>query len=475
MLVAALALPAVARADWPIYGHDLSNSRDAGSAGPAASQVPTLKQAWSFNSSTGDFTCTPVVAGGVLVAGNNGGWVYALNAVTGKPLWSKDVGAPINGTAAIDSSAPGGPAVYVPVAELGSPRLLALSLRTGAARWNRVLTAQRGSDVYGSPVFWRGTVYIGTSANNEDNSTARGSIVAIDEATGRVRWQTFMVPPGSDGAAVWSTPAIDPATGRLYAGTGNNYHNPTTDTEDAVIAVDTATGAIVAKYQATSGDSFSLADNPTGPDADFGASPNLMTGADGLPLVGEGQKSGTYWALNRATLQPIWHTSVGPSGPLGGILGSTAYDGRRIYGADTASGDVFALSLGGALDWQSPESGGVHLSPATIANRVLYTVDPRGNLVARDPASGMTLGTFPLGGPSFGGVSAVGRALYVSVGTGPPPEPAPQQDQAGSIIAFGDASASGAPRAAVPTGRTHRRARHRRRRRRHRHRRRHRR
>src|SRR5947209_1389906 len=41
VLVAAIwaALPTIARADWPVYGHDLSNSRNAGSAGPPPSEV----------------------------------------------------------------------------------------------------------------------------------------------------------------------------------------------------------------------------------------------------------------------------------------------------------------------------------------------------------------------------------------------------------------------------------------------------
>jgi hypothetical protein len=78
---------------------------------------------------------------------------------------------------------------------------------------------------------------------------------------------------------------------------------------------------------------------------------------------------------------------------------------------------------------------------------VLYTVDPAGFLTARNPATGTILAKLPLGGPSFGGVSSVGRAIYVAVGTGPPPAPAPQNDGSGSIIAFGDTSRSGAGRA----------------------------
>jgi polyvinyl alcohol dehydrogenase (cytochrome) len=331
--------------------------------------------------------------------------------------------------------------VFVPVAQVGSPRLLALSLKNGATRWDRVLTNQPKSasaDVFGSPVYWEGGVYIGTSGPNNDNSTARGSVVALNEANGRIRWRTFTVPPGADGGAVWSTPAIDTATGHLYVGTGNNYHQPTTPTEDSMMALD-ASGRILGHFQATANDAFST-NNPAGPDFDFGASPNLITATNGEQLVGEGQKSGTYYALDRATMKRAWSATVGPGGPLGGILGSTAYDGTRIYGADTLTGQVFALTRGGSPSWQSPESGIAHLSAATVANGVLYTVDPAGFLTARDPTTGAILAKLALGGPSFGGVSAAGRALYVAVGTGPPPEPAPQRDFPGSIVAFGDTS-----------------------------------
>src|SRR5204863_793960 len=172
------------------------------------------------------------------------------------------------------------------------------------------------------------------------------------------------------------------------------------------------------------------------------ASPNLLTAPNGEPLVGEGQKSGTYWALDRTTMKPVWNRTVGPGGVLGGILGSTAFDGTRIYGADTLDGQVFALSRDGSVEWNSLDSGALHLSPATIAHGVLYTVDPAGFLTARDPVTGAILTKQPLGGPSFGGVSAAGGAIYVAVGTGPPPQPAPQQDGSGAIIAFGDTSAS---------------------------------
>lgn len=447
----ALAQPASAVADWPIFGHDLANARSAGSDGPSAREAASMQRAWQFDSSNGDFTGTPVVSDGVLVAGTNLGSIYALDAATGKLLWSRDVGQEINGSAAIDPNAPGGPTVYVPVAQIGEPRLIALSLSTGAIRWDAVLTRQADSDVFGSPVYWRGTLYIGTSGPGNDQSTARGSVVALDEATGGVRWQTFTVPPGDDGGGVWSTPAIDPATGRLYVGTGNAYHDPAADTTDSMMVMSASTGETLGHFQSTPGDVWELSNPSGGPDYDFGASPNLITGSNGEALVGEGQKSGTYWALDRATMKPVWQTTVGPGSQADGGIGSSAYDGTRVYGSDSASSQVFALGRDGSSQWSSLDGGTLHVSPVAVGNGVLYSATSTGLLVARDTSSGSVLSRLSLGGPTLGGISVVGHAVFVAVGVGPPspilplPTASTQQgDGNGSIVAFGDPTGAAA-------------------------------
>src|SRR5919198_2719528 len=133
VLVAAMlvAAPSAALAgDWPMYGKDLSNSRDGGTDGPSQTAAASLAQAWSFKSTDGDFTGTPVVASSTVVAGSGGGTVFALDAATGALKWSHDFNQPINGSAAI-----AGGRVYVPLATPSSPQLAALNLADGSVLW----------------------------------------------------------------------------------------------------------------------------------------------------------------------------------------------------------------------------------------------------------------------------------------------------------------------------------------------------
>ena len=439
------------KGEWPFYGKDLSNSRDGGPSGPSYNEVPTLAPVWSFGSADGDFTGTPVVGGGKLVAASGGGTVFALDAATGKKLWSKDLNAPINGTAAI-----AGKRVFVPVATPGAPSLAAFDLNNGTPLWRTRIDSQKNSDVFGSPVAWTPkrpqacrrrayakrhrarcrnapTVYMGTSAEfgevNDPNVNVRGSVVAVDAASGRMRWKTFAVPPKHDGGAVWNTPAIDTATGRLYVGTGNAYHKPAATTTDAVLALDARTGRLLGHRQATADDVWNGTEGrANGPDYDFGASLNLVRGGGGRELVGAGQKSGTYWAFDRRTLAPVWSAMTAPGAPsVGGIVGSTASDGRRIYGPGTVGGEIWALDLAGNPAWVSSDGGPLHFSPVSVANGVVYSTDLSTHLTARDSTTGVVLAKLPLGAPSWGGVAIAGGSVFAVTGT---------QGSGGYVVAY---------------------------------------
>jgi polyvinyl alcohol dehydrogenase (cytochrome) len=336
--------------------------------------------------------------------------------VTGKPRWSQQVDAPVNATVAV-----AGGKVFVPVAKVGGPQVVAFDEKTGRQLWKTTIDMQKDADTYGSPAVWKGTVFMGQSAEYGETSdaqvNARGSVVAIDAKKGKIRWKTYTVPPGHDGGAVWTTPAIDTQLGRVYVGTGNAYHAPAADTTDAVLALDPKTGSIAAKFQATPNDVWNGTQNQVGVDYDFGSSPNLFTNGD-QKLLGIGQKAGDYWALDRKTLKLAWHTKTAFGAPsIGGIIGSTATDGQRIYGPDTPGGMLWAIDTTGAVSWVSADGGPLHFNPTSVANGVVYSSDMSGFLTAREAGTGAVLLKVPLGAPAWGGVAIVGDAIFADTGS----------------------------------------------------------
>lgn len=427
----ALGAPASpAAADWPMYGHDVANTRNGGSSGPAPGHVPELRRRWRFVIADGPVTGTPAVHGGRVFAAATGGTVVALDAATGKPLWKHDAGYEVHA-----SLATAGGLVLVPVSHVGAPFVLALDPKTGKQVWKAVVDHQRATDLYGSPVPWHGSVFIGVSSLHAEfyaqEGRPRGSVVALDLATGKRRWKTYTVPKSRDGASVWTTPAIDAKAGRLFVGTGNAYDPPAAPTTDAVLALDVATGTLVASYQATAQDwwnGYQANDPGAGPDADFGASPNLFVDGAGHALVGEAQKPGLYWGLDRRTLAPRWSTRVAPASEREALIGSTAYDGHRIYGPESDGAHVWAIGSNGALAWDRDEAGGTRYASVAVARGVLYGADGAGHLVARRTTDGARIASWPLGARSWGGVAIAGGAVFTVTGT--------TDDNVGSVVAF---------------------------------------
>jgi polyvinyl alcohol dehydrogenase (cytochrome) len=417
-----------ASADWPSYGADLANSRSH-AGGPAPLQVLGLHQLWRVDV-TGDLTGTPVESGGRVFVGNTAGaasQALAIDAASGRVLWRTPVGGPINSSAAVDSGR-----VYFAVATVGSPSLIALDAVSGRLLWRTVLTSQPGSDVYASPTVFDGDVIIGTSALfaelNQGGGGVRGSLLRVSGATGRVAWRTFTVAPGHDGGGVWSTAAVDPATGLAYAGTGNAYTAPADAHTDSILQVDFNNGRIVRFFQATPNDVWNTATAPTGSDFDFGASPNLFQLPDGTRVVGEGQKSGVYWVLRRDTLMPLSSTRVSSGGFLGGILGSTAFGGGAVFGPASEPGEIWSVASTGSIRWLEPSPDAVKFGPTALSNGVVYAASSLGFLQAWDAATGAPLAELPLGAGSFGGVSIATGRLFVNAGN---------TGTSGSVEAFG--------------------------------------
>ena len=496
--------------EWRTFGHDFENTRSQPletSIGPA--EARSLRPAWTFSSldagGDGDFTGTPIVADGCVYVGSNGGWVFAMNADTGELVWATQVpdGGGINSSLGIDNGL-----VFAAVshasrspcdgAECEGPYVIALDQATGAlvweSRWTRpdgmtvdVIDDQPGSDVYSSPVIFEGVMFVGWSGGSAelgdeaDRYAFQGGFVLIDAATGVVLKKTYTIHPPLQpddefaGAGVWSTPAIDTADKVAYVGTANPF-KPQAEHENAnaVIKIDVdktspTFGQIIDSYKGTVDEyiprlselpcyDFPGNDPPYYPqgigscgdiDLDFGASPNMFV-RDGTKFVGAGQKSGVYHAFDAATMgeQDGWTSLVGAPTPVGGVVGSTAFDGESIYGPVTVPGYLWSIGANnGGLRWVAPFSDAVHWGPpATVANGVVYTLDFRGLLWGFDTATGAPATVIPLiSSPgvrppavTWGGVSVARNTVYATVGTS-------VAGGGGYVLAFRQGAGGGGP------------------------------
>ena len=196
----------------------------------------------------------------------------------------------------------------------------ALDAATGRELWSRRLDEHLYARITGSPTLYQDRLYVPVSSMEETAAsqqgyeccTFRGSLNALDVKTGAIVWQTFMVPPaqpagknaagvalwGPSGVGIWSAPTIDVKRGLVYAGTGNTYSAPAQPTADAIVAFDLKSGAIKWIHQLTAGDVFGCragsanCGEKAGPDFDLGTPPMLITLAGGRDVIVVGAEIG---------------------------------------------------------------------------------------------------------------------------------------------------------------------------------------
>ena len=452
--VAGTPVPAQSN-DWPLYGRDTSGAKANAGTGLSVGNVAALAPSWAIDVA-GPVSATPVIAGGVAYIGSYGGGLDAIDLQTGETDWTYQTGAAVPEPnlqiplGIIGSAAVADGAVYVGDA---TATVHAVDVVTGEARWRTTVDTQPNASIWSSPVILDGTLYVGV-ASVAKQVGFRGSVVALDAATGELLWQTYMVPEGSDGAGVFAVPAVDADRGLLYVGTQNAYSASPAPYGNAIsiVALDLATGAVDWAFNAPPNDGRTA---PTD-DVGFSASPNLFAATiNGVPrdLIGEGQKSGVYWALDRATGAVVWQTQVAPSGALGGMEGTSAVAGGVIAVPATdwpeADGPATGLVSGldaatGAVRWTATQTAPA-ASPVGIADGLVFHAGLDGIIHAYDLMDGTELWSFDLGGSASGGVAIAGGVVVVGAAT---PAFAPFIRPGSTVQAF----AIGAPLAATPAG-----------------------
>jgi polyvinyl alcohol dehydrogenase (cytochrome) len=434
---------------WIRWGVDLQNTRfqNAAAAGLTAADLPKLKLKWAFGlGETSAARAQPSIDGRQLFVGSEAGTVYSLDARTGCIYWTFQAEGSVTAAPSIASGS-----LY-----FGDQRAnaYALDASTGKLQWKVHLDDHFAARVTAASLLYKNVLYVPIASFEEvlplspsyECCTFRGSVVALNAATGARIWKTYTIAQapqptkvskskaqlrGPSGASIWSAPTYDEKRDAIYVATGNNYSDPPTETSDAVLALSRKTGEILWSKQLTSKD----ADNSgcsspfktncpdsNGPDFDFGQSPILVSLGDGHRALVIGQKSGMAHGLDPDRQGEIlWQTRVGQGGPLGGsqwgsaadrenmyvavsdlsitgiVLDKTAAEGYRLTVNSKQGGGLFALKLGtGEKVWSAtpPPCGDrarcspAQSAPVTVIPGVVFSGSLDGHLRAYSTATG---------------------------------------------------------------------------------------
>jgi polyvinyl alcohol dehydrogenase (cytochrome) len=277
---------------------------------------------------------TVTVVDGIVYTASASG-IAAIDGDSGKVKW-RQAGTPeasigTSSSPTYDPTDDGG-VLYIDNGANGM--IYALAAKTGDILWKTQVDPNPRTAGYSSPIVSGDRIYVGVSSNEEfgttENATFKGSVVALEKATGKIAWQSPTAGDGENGCAVWSTVALDPTGGAVYAATGNNYTGDPGPGSDSIFAFDMESGKKRWQFQANTGDVFTI-NNPRSPDSDFGANP-VVFDYDGGQYVAAGQKSGGLYVLDRTSGEKLAERQFGNgSSYIGGIFQALAWDGRYLY------------------------------------------------------------------------------------------------------------------------------------------------
>ena len=182
--------------NWYTTGRDYSDTWFSPLKSVNAENVATLGLAWYYDLDTRrGQEATPVVVDGVMYSSSAWSKVQAFEAATGKLLWQFDPHVP--GATAIHVCCDlvnRGVAVWMGRVYVGvlDGRLIALDARTGKPVWSVMTTdPSRPYSITGAPLAAAGRIMIGNSGAEYG---VRGYVSAYDAATGKLAWRFYTVP-----------------------------------------------------------------------------------------------------------------------------------------------------------------------------------------------------------------------------------------------------------------------------------------
>jgi polyvinyl alcohol dehydrogenase (cytochrome) len=398
-LCAARADPvAVGSVQWNGWGRDPFNTRYQPEPAIRAMDVPKLGLKWAFGFQGGTEFGQPTLVDGRLFVTSSSGRIYALDAKSGCTYWTYD--------------APAGSRTAISIGELGQskraaiPRKLkrtlahldvikapsaaffgddtgavyALDAQKGTLLWKSQVDTHPTARIVSSPTMDNDRLYVAVGSNEDNNAanpnysccTFRGSVAALDIASGRVLWKSYTVLEepqpthknsagvqefGPAGAAIVSSPTIDAKRGVLYVGTGRSTTGIELSLTDSIAAFALNDGKLRWVKQLTVPGRTAL--------SAFISSPVMRTLASGNEIILAGQVSGVVYGLDPDHGGEIlWQVKPGADeNGSGGVAWGTAADHRSWFvalsgalaEASNSSGSLWALDpKTGMARWHTP-------------------------------------------------------------------------------------------------------------------------
>ena len=414
-----LAQAAAHPEEWVTHGGTYEEQRFSQLNQINDSNVAQLGLAWSheFDTNRGQ-EATPIVVDGVLYTTTAWSKVYAFDARTGRELWRFDPEVPgERGFSACCDVVNRGVAVYEGKVYFGTldGRLIALDAATGRVLWSKVTVDQsKPYTITGAPRIVHGRVIIG---NGGAEYGVRGYVSAYDAENGNLVWRFYTVPPGpgapADGAAsdpvmerarqtwsgdwsrfggggtVWDAIVYDRDYNQILVGVGNgspwNHRIRSEGRGDnlfvsSVVALDADTGAYKWHYQGTPGETWDFTQTQPIILAE------LTIDGQRRKVMMQAPKNGFFYVIDRSNGRLISAKNFVPQTWTTGVDMAT---GRPVEtpNARFQNGPFLAMpSALGAHNWHpmafSPDTGLVYLPaqevPFAYGNDPHFAVRPGG-------------------------------------------------------------------------------------------------
>jgi quinohemoprotein ethanol dehydrogenase len=380
---------------WLSHGRTYSEQRHSPLTDIDTKNVKDLGVLWSYDLGTSrGIEATPIVHNGIMYVTSTWNIVHALDAKTGKKLWTFNplVDKEQASKACCDVVNRGvalwGESVFTATID---GRLISLNAKTGEKNWDiNTIDKTRSYTITGAPRIINGMVIIG---NGGAELGVRGYISAYDAETGNKIWRFYTVPgnpadgfenktmemaaktwngeywEAGGGGTAWDSMAYDPDLDLLYVGVGNgspwnqSIRSPGGGDNlflSSIVAVRPATGEYVWHYQTTPGETW-----------DYTATQHMILAEleiEGVErkVIMQAPKNGFFYVIDRETGEFISANNFVP------VTWATHIDQKTGRPVETEgarySGTTAGLHLPGPLgahNWHpmsfSPDTGLVYI------------------------------------------------------------------------------------------------------------------